>query len=286
MQRVAVVADTTCYLPEQLARAEGIHRVSLYVNWDGARSQPEAELDSLAAFYDELRSSERLPTTSQPSPGDFLAVYEPLLTDGLDVVSVHISSGLSGTSAAAAGAATLLDGGADRVTVIDSNTAAGGLGLVVLAAARRAAAGADAAGVAGAAREARDVVEQWACLDTLEYLRRGGRIGAASAWVGSTFGIKPIVTVQGEITPVERVRSAPRAMDRMVAYARECHASGADGWMVQHIQAPDQAAQLTERCREVFHTEPAYVSEVGPVLGVHTGPGLLGLAALPLGLLG
>lgn len=282
MQRVAVVADTTCYLPGAVAHANGIHLVSLHVNWGGDRSEREADLGSLTAFYDELRSVERLPTTSQPSPGDFLAVYEPLLADGMDVVSVHISSGLSGTSGAAAQAAALLEEGAGRVTVVDSQTAAGGLGLVVLAAARQAAAGADAAGVARGAHEARDHVKQWACLDTLEYLRRGGRIGAASAWVGSTFGIKPIVTVEGEITPVERVRTARRAMDRMVAYAGQRHASGADGWMVQHIQAADQAAELTRRCREIFGTEPAYVSEIGPVLGVHTGPGLIGFAALPL----
>ena len=121
----------------------------------------------------------------------------------------------------------------------------------------------------------------WFAVDTLEYLKRGGRIGGVSAWVGSTLKIKPILTVESEIRPVERVRTSARAFERLVDYARQRHASRADAWVVQHIQAPDQAELLIERCREIFEREPLFVSEVGPVIGAHIGPGLLGVGSLP-----
>jgi DegV family protein with EDD domain len=121
----------------------------------------------------------------------------------------------------------------------------------------------------------------WFAIDTLEFLKRSGRIGAASAWLGSTLKIKPILTVESEMAPVERVRTAKRSFERMVDYARDRHESGADGWVVQHIQAPDEAARLVERGREIFGTEPVFVSEIGPVIGTHVGPGLIGAGGLP-----
>src|SRR5581483_5445314 len=135
-------------------------------------------------------------------------------------------------------------GRADRVRVFDSATGAGGIALVAMAAARAARDGADLAGVEQAARSAREALKIWFAIDTLEYLRRGGRIGAASAWIGSTLKIKPILTVESEMTPVERVRPSARAFERMVDYARQRHAAGADGWVVQHIQSKDQAEKL------------------------------------------
>ena len=113
----------------------------------------------------------------------------------------------------------------------------------------------------------------WFAIDTLEYLRKGGRIGAAQAWLGSALQIKPILTLDEEITPVERVRTRRRAFERMVDYARQRHDDGADGWVVQHIQDPETARRLVEQCREIFGTEPVFVSEVGPVIGAHVGPG-------------
>jgi DegV family protein with EDD domain len=284
MPRVAVVSDTTAYLTPEVIAANGIHIVSLYVNFGGERTEREADIADYDAFYEELRSAQKLPTTSQPSVGDFVSVYEPLLADGQDVVSIHIAGGLSGTPEAARQAKETLerDGkGGDRVHVLDSRTAAGGLGLVVLAAAHRAAADGDADSVLAAALAAREELKMWFAIDTLEFLKRGGRIGAASAWIGSTLKIKPILSVESEITPVERVRTSGRAFERMVDYARQRHASGADAWVVQHIQAPDQAVELTDRCREVFSNEPVFTSELGPVLGAHTGPGLLGVGAIP-----
>jgi DegV family protein with EDD domain len=281
---VAVVSDTTAYLPDEVVRANRIHIVSLYVVFGGERTVPEAEITDYAAFFDELRSVEQLPTTSQPSVGDFIAAYEPLLAAGDDIVSIHISSGLSGTTEAARQAAEQLqrDGkGGDRVHVVDSATGAGGMGLLALAACRGRDRGDPIDQILVEVREARESLKMWFAIDTLEFLKRSGRIGAASAWLGSTLKIKPILTVESEMVPIERVRTSKRAFERMVDYARQRHSSGADAWVVQHIQAADQAAALAERCREIFGHEAVFTSEIGPVLSAHTGPGLLGVGGLP-----
>ncbi len=239
------------------------------------------------AFYERLAHDADLPTTSQPSIGDFLAVWEPLLDAGHDVVSIHLAGGISGTCEAARQAHGLLAerGLGERVEVIDGETACGGMGLLVLAACAAARSGADMRAVAERVREARRALKIWFCLDTLEYLRRGGRVGKAQAWLGGTLKIKPILSLEYEIVPVERVRTAGRAFERMVAYAQELHDNGADGWVVQHIQAPEQSQRLIERCREIFDSEPVFTSEVGPVIGTYTGPGLIGVGAIPRSLL-
>jgi DegV family protein with EDD domain len=284
MSDVAIVTDSTAYMPADLIERHGVHVVPLYVVFEGDRPVPEVEITDYDEFFEELRRAERLPTTSQPSVGDFTSAYEPLLADGREVVSIHISGGLSGTPEAARQAKEALerDGrGGDRVEVVDSTTAAGGLGFMVLAAAKAAADGADAKQVAAAVAEARAELKMWFAIDTLEFLKRGGRIGAASAWIGSTLKVKPILTVENEMTPVERVRTSSRAFERMLDYARQRADSGAGAWSAQHINAPDQCAALVERGTEVFGHGPTIVSEIGPVLAVHTGPGLLGIGALP-----
>jgi DegV family protein with EDD domain len=284
MPRVTVVSDTTAYLPEEVVEANQIKLVSLYINWGGERTERESDIADIDKFMDDLRTGDQLPTTSQPSVGDFMAAYEPLLADGGEVVSIHISGGISGTVESARQAAQQLerDGkGGERVHVMDSATAAGGLGIVALAAARSAARGNGAEQVQADAQEARDALKMWFAIDTLEFLKRSGRIGGAAAWIGSTLRIKPILTLEYEMTPVERVRTRKRAFERMVDYARQRKESGADGWVVQHIQTGGEAERLVEACREVYGCEPAFVSEVGPVLAVHTGPGLLGVGGVP-----
>jgi DegV family protein with EDD domain len=283
MARVAVVTDSTAYLPEDQVARNGLHVVPLYVVFGGDRTVPETEITDYPAFFEELRTAESLPTTSQPSVGDFTSVYEPLLAAGQDIVSIHISGGLSGTPEAARQAAEALERegkGGERVRVIDSTTAAGGLGMVVLAAASVAVRGGSLEEVEVRASEARAGLKMWFALDTLEFLKRGGRIGAASAWIGSTLKVKPILTVENEMTPVERVRTSGRMFERMLEYARQRHASGADLWAVQHINAPDQCNRLEEGCREIFGRDPLIVSEIGPVLSAHTGPGLLGVGSI------
>jgi DegV family protein with EDD domain len=278
----AVVCDTTAYLPTELVAQRGIQTISLYVSADGELER-ESEISDFHDFYERLRASESGATTSQPSIGDFLSVYEPLLAEGREVVSIHISAGISGTFEAAGQARERLieeDKGGERLHLMDSRTAAGGMGLCALGAASAAAAGADAEGVLARAEETRQSLKMWFAIDTLEYLRRGGRIGAARAWIGGALKIKPILTLEEEITPVERVRTRARALERLRGYARQRKDSGAYGWVVQYIQDKETADALIEDCYEIFGCDPAFISEVGPVLGAHVGPGLLGVGSV------
>jgi DegV family protein with EDD domain len=284
---VAVVTDSTSYLPRDVVAARGIHEVSLYVS-DGDGQRRELDISDYARFYADLRAATDLPTTSQPSIGDFAAVYEPLAAAGRDVVSVHISGGISGTVESARRAATEVAAQhpGRRIEVVDSTVSAGALGLVVLAAAARAEASGDAAAVVAATEAAIAAMRFWFAVDTLEYLRRGGRIGAAQAWLGGALKIKPILTLDGQITPIERVRTSRRAFERMVEYMRTRAADGADAWVVQHVQSPEVAERLIEQGHAIYGCEPAFVSEVGPVIGAHVGPGLIGFGGIPRALLG
>jgi DegV family protein with EDD domain len=281
---VAIVSDTCHYLPRELVDANRIHEVSLYVHWLN-RAQRESEITDYDQYYQHLRSARELPTTSQPSIGDFLAVYRPLIEEGKEIVSIHLAGGMSGTVASAQQAREQLGEHAGRVHVIDSESACGGQGLVVLAAAAAAYAGQDGEAVAAHTRDARKRLKMWFAIDTLEYLRRGGRIGGAQAWLGATLQIKPILTVESEITPIERVRTSRRALQRLVELMGTRAEDGADGWMVQHIQAASEAEELLSRGTEIFGSPPVATSEIGPVIGTHVGPGLLGVGALPRSLL-
>ena len=282
MPSTAVVADTTSYLPPELIQQHDVRLVSLYVGIEGEHER-ESDIDDLQGFYERLRSSDQQVTTSQPSVGDFISVYEPLLADGKEIVSIHISSGISGTYESAMQARERLtaDGkGGERIVVCDSRTGAGGMGLMVLAAANAAEKGANAAEANERAEAVRKELKIWFVVDTLDYLRRGGRIGAARHWIGTTLKIKPILTLEDEITPIERVRTRSRAFERMVDYARQRHEAGADAWVVQHVQDPETAGRLVEASRPIFGKDPVFTSEIGPVLGAHVGPGLIGVGGV------
>ena len=233
-----MITDSTTYLPESMIDGLGIERVSLYVGWSGEMKR-EDEYDDLEAFYRRLRESPTLPTTSQPSIGDFEAKFEPALRAGNDIASVHIAGGISGTCDTAREAARSLAGKGieGRIEVIDGQTGAGGLGCLVLAAASAARLGSTIDEVVEEVHRTRRQLEMWFCLDTLEYLRRGGRIGAAQALVGTALRIKPILTFGTEITPVDKVRTKSRALQRMDSYLEELHERGASDWMVQHAQS-------------------------------------------------
>jgi DegV family protein with EDD domain len=286
MPDVAIVVDTTHYMPRQMVEDNGMHQVSLYVN-SGDEHEREIDMPDFDAFYERLRSAAQLPTTSQPSIGDFLSVYEPLVEGGQDIVSVHLSGGISGTveSARQAAADLLARKPQRRIEVVDTRSACGAIGLDALAGAAAARAGGDIDAVTARVRASIEARKIWFAVDTLEFLKRGGRIGTAQAWLGGALKIKPILTCDGEITPIERVRTSSRAFERMVDYLRSRHDDGCDAWVVQHIQAAEQAEALVERGRAIFGSEPLFVSEIGPVIGTHVGPGLLGVGGIPSSLL-
>ncbi|CAA9501688.1 MAG: DegV family protein [uncultured Solirubrobacteraceae bacterium] len=279
---VAVVTDTTHYMPGEVVESAGIHLVPLYVNWPDGRTARETELPGFQPFYDELITAKDLPTTSQPSVGDFLAVYEPLLERGDDILSIHLSGTLSGTVESAEQArAHLVDQGIDpgRIAVMDSTTGCAGHGEVALAAASAARAGASVEEALAAARRCREGVVIIFAVDTLEYLRRGGRIGAASAYLGTALKVKPILTFDGTLRPVTRVRTSSRAVEHLAGHLAERREQGCDAFVVQHVQAPEQAARMADRGREIFGADAEYISEIGPVVGTHVGPGLIGVSA-------
>jgi fatty acid kinase fatty acid binding subunit len=269
------VTDSTPCLPPELVERWDIRQVSLYVGW-GTERRREEDID-VDAFYARLRESVELPSTSQPSVGDFLAYFEPLVGAGRDVISVHIAGSLSGTCESAREAAKVVadKGLPGRVEVVDSQTGAGGLGCLVIAACRAAEQGSGLDAVADAVRRARKTLDLWFCLNTLEYLRRGGRIGAAQSLVGTALKLKPILTFDTEIAPIGRVRTRKRARERMVAYLHELHERGASDWIVQHAQSAEDAEYLVEQGTAIFGDAPLFCTQVGPVLGAHLGAGML-----------
>jgi DegV family protein with EDD domain len=281
---VALVSDSCHYLPRSIVESCGIQQVPLYVH-RGGEAVRESEITDYDEYYRRLGSENDLPTTSQPSIGDFLAVYEPLTAAGHEIVSIHLSGGISGTFRSAEQAREQLGDAAAQVHVLDSATAAGGQGLMLMAAAAAVRSGADAASAAEQARQARAKLKLWFAVDTLEYLRRGGRIGGAQAWMGTALKIKPVLSIESQIEPIERVRTSKKAFERLLGLLEDCRDRGCDGWVVQHIQAPDQAAELAARGTEIFGIGPVYTSELGPVIGTHVGPGLLGTGGVPRSLL-
>ncbi len=289
MTDVAVVTDSSACLPAALVDSLGITVVSRYYDIGGG---PLRELDfdgDFGRFYAELDASKSVATTLAPPVEDFVVIFDRLLQQHSAVVAVLGSSHFSDTCSVARQASARLQSegrGGERVVVIDSAGAIGHMGVQALAGAQAAAAGEDGAGVVAAVRRARQEVRQWVVLDTLEYLRRGGRIGTAAAWVGSALDLKPILLVESELRPVERVRTRRRAIERLVELMRQRRAVGADRWFVQHASAHEDAQQLAERLAGLFGTEPLFVSEVGPAMAIHGGPGALSAGGLPGAALG
>jgi len=281
---VAVVTDSSGYLPGALVDSLGITVVSLYYDVGGGALR-ESEFDGdFGRFYAALDPSKSVATTSAPTVEDFVVVFERLLQQHSAVVSVLISSGISETCSVARQAAERLEsqgGAGERVVVIDSSGLGGHLGLQTLAAARAAAGGADLQGVIERVREARTEIRGWALIDTLEYLRRSNRVGTAAAWIGSALDLKPILLIESELRAIERVRTHKRGVDRLIEMMRQRRALGADRWFVQHAYAHEEAKRLAERLAELFGTEPEFVSEVGPVVATHVGPGTLLVGGLP-----
>ena len=273
---VAVVTDSTAYLPPGMADAHGIAEVPLHVVL-GSRTGAEGLQVSPGDVASALAERRLQVSTSRPTPAEFAACYRALGTTS--IVSVHLSAELSGTYDAAVLAAGEVAPDGVEVLVVDSRMLAMGLGFAVVAAAEAAASGADAQEVAAAAvaRAARTDVVFY--VDTLEHLRRGGRIGAAAALVGAALAVKPLLHVaDGRIAPLEKVRTASKALARLEAIAVERAGDGPVDVAVHHLAAADKASALLDRLRaRVPALVSSHVSEVGAVVGAHVGPGLLGV---------
>jgi DegV family protein with EDD domain len=277
--RVVVVTDSTAYLPEGLADRLSIRVVRLQVVL-GGRSGAEGA-DVTPADVASALSAWVPVSTSRPTPAELAAVYRSALDGGASgIVSLHLSRELSGTWDSARTAAK--EAGSDRVRVVDSRSTAMGLGFPVLAAASAAADGASLEEVYAAAVATAERTTTLFCVDTLEHLRRGGRIGAAQALLGTALSVKPILHVQeGRIVPLEKVRTASKGVARLEALAVAAAGAGPVDLAVHHLAAPDRAAALTERLRvRLPGLRDLHSSELGAVVGAHVGPGVLGVVVV------
>ncbi|MBW8767106.1 MAG: DegV family protein, partial [Geodermatophilales bacterium] len=278
---VAVVTDSTAYLPEDLVSDLGIEVVPLYVVLAGRSGREGCDIGP-ADVARAMAARGQSVSTSRPTTGDFVAAYRRTLDAGADrVVSIHLSAELSGTWDAARMAASQV--GEHLVTVVDSRSTAMGLGFAVLAAARAASSGADAEAVTEIARRTAGATRIFFVVDTLEHLRRGGRIGAAAAVLGSALAVKPVLhMLDGRVVPLEKVRTSARALHRLVQRAVEEAGDGPVSVAVHHLAAAERAERLAAEMKERLpELQELHVSELGAAIGAHVGPGAVGIVVSP-----
>ena len=274
MQQVRIVTDSTCDLPLSTCEELGISVVPLNLHFGEIVYRDQYDLDS-DQFLTLLAKSPEMPKTTQPAPARFEETYLQLGKDGDQIVSIHLSSKMSGTMHSAEIAR---DAVRSRrvVDVVDSRSASLGLGLVVLAAARLAIAGASAHEVASHARRLAENVHIMFFVDTLEYLQKGGRIGRARALLGTLLSIRPVLRLEdGEIHPVERVRTRSKGIDRLVAYVEVF--PQLDSLAIVHSNSFTDVETLLNRLEPIYPRERIRVGQYGPVIGTHAGPGGLGV---------
>lgn len=278
MSVVRIVTDSTADLPASIVKEYGITVVPLKVFFG-----EEVYLDGVTLhnrdFYQKMAASKDLPTTSQPSPAEFVAHYEPLIQEGAEIISIHISAAMSGTMQSALLAKTMLN--YDGLEILDSLTVSVGLGQMVLAAARAAREGRSGDEIISLIRGIMAEQQVFFMADTLDNLQRGGRIGKAQAFFGSLLNIKPVLTFKdGSVYPQEKVRGRLKAMDRLAQIAYE-RAQG-DPVQCMLVHSNDRAAlmQLQEKMLARLNITEIIVCELGPVVGTHGGPGIVGFATI------
>ena len=272
---VKVITDSTADLPPALAEELGITVVPLNVHFGTEVYRDGVEITA-DEFYRRLVTASRLPTTSQPTPGDFLSAYDEMGQTTDEIISVHISAKLSGTMNSATQALEEY-AGSSRIEIVDSMQGSMGLGVVAIAAAEAASSGGGLDDVVAETRAAIPKVGFMGLVDTLEYLEKGGRIGKAQAFVGSLLRIKPLLTIRdGEAHPLERARTRAKGVDRM------CELVQAEmplkDLAVVYTTTPDEARALAQRLQSFLPQGEVILSQVGPVVGTYLGPGVLGVA--------
>jgi DegV family protein with EDD domain len=277
MGKVVVVTDSTAYIPSPLILKHGIRVVPLSLVWgnevfrDGVDMMP-------AEFYARLKTAKVMPSTSQPSPDDFKKVFAPIVEAGNAVLAVLLSSQLSGTVDSAVQAKQAFPN--PKIEIVDTLTTAMALGFTTLAAARAVQGGADLAEAAQVARQAVADSGVIFVVDTLEFMRRGGRIGGAAAFLGAALNMKPLLTLhEGKVEVLDKVRTKGKAVDRMLEIIEQ-QIGTRRPLRIGTLQAAaeEEAKALLERAKNRFHPEETVFSEVSPVIGTHVGPGTIGLA--------
>ena len=276
MSRVVVVTDSSANVPADLVQRLDIRIVPVLLAMNGQTFRDGVDITS-GEVYHRQRTSKILPTTSAPSVGDFLRTYATAAKDASGILSVHLSPKFSAIYSVAVTASQLVDG--VPIRHLDCHTAAMGQGFVALEAARAAAAGADLEAVEARAKEVAGKMNLLATIDTLEYLHRGGRIGGAATLVGTVLQIKPVLYVaDGHVDVFAKPRTKSRAIRLMLeevvkqADNRPLHAA------ILHADVPEEAEALKQKVAEQSDCAELYITELTPVMGAHTGPGVLGIA--------
>ncbi len=280
MTKVAIVTDSTATIPTELLGSYPVQVVPLQVIWgdetflDGLDIQP-------ADFYQRLKHTKVMPTTSQPSPAAFIKVYQKLLDEGYSILSVHISAALSGTVDSALQAKAHFANA--PIEVINSRLTSMAMGFPVMLAARAAAQNATLQECKVLVERAMEQSGVCFVVNTLEFLHRGGRIGGAAAFLGTALNLKPLLELrEGRIEAIERVRTMGKAVDRLIALTEErIGARTPIRLAALHAHAPAEARELLARARERFgltDVSETFIADISPVLGTHTGPGAMGLA--------
>lgn len=282
MNRIAIVTDSTADLPIEIAKEYNITVVPLKVNFQD-KSYTEGVDITNQEFYEKLEKADLLPTTSQPSPADFIAKYDELIENGYDsIISIHISDKLSGTRQSATIAGSELSEKITNFSTVDSMQVTVGIGLVVKIAAESAAQNKSYDEVLADTKQAVENVKLYALVDTLKYLEKGGRIGKARAIAGSLLNIKPILTMNnGEIVDKDKVRTRKKGIAEIVDLAKKFKdTNGTIRYAISHSMALDEAKKLEETLLAEVGVKSEFISEVGSVVGTHIGPGALFISFL------
>ena len=277
---IHLVTDSTANLTPELKSDFNVHTISLKLCVGDQTFDEEGGITQ-EEFFRLLERVDTTPTTSQPSAGEFIELYERLTGGGDEVISIHISEGLSGTVPNAIAAAQEV--APDRISVVDSRTAAIGLILMVVAAGEAIAAGQDRAQVVDMLARMVEESEAIFYVEDLAYLHKGGRIGGAARFIGTLLNIKPILYIDGgKIEALDKERTTRRAKARMLDEIAQRMGQRPVRVAVGHIRAPEAAAEMADRARARLNCVSSYITEIGPAIGSHLGPGFLGLAACPL----
>lgn len=279
MSKVAVVTDSTAYIPNDLVKKHNITVAPQVLIWDDKTYRDGVDIQS-SEFFARLKTAKTMATTSQVSVADMQSIFQNLVDQGFDVLGVFISAKLSGTIQSATQARDLMGTAGEKVSIVDSNSTAMGMGFQALSAARAADGGAGIKDCVALAEKAREHTGVFFAVDTLEFLHRGGRIGGAQRFVGTLLNMKPILAVQeGRVEGIERIRTKNKAHDRVLEMVME-QAKGKSPIRIAtlHANAPEDAKALLEKAEKELNPVESIFSEVSPVVANHAGPGTVGLA--------
>jgi DegV family protein with EDD domain len=279
MTKIAIISDSTAYLPAELIKQYAITIVPLVVIWDEKTFEDGIDIQS-AEFYTRLKTSKSMPSTSQVSVGNMHAAFMNLADQGFDVLGIFISSKLSGTIQSAEQAKEMMGAGRDKVTIVDSGATSMNLGFHVLAVARALENGASLSDCLAILEKIRENSGVFFAVDTLEFLHRGGRIGGAQRFIGSALNLKPILTLKdGKVEGIERIRTKTKAHDRLIELVAEKVKGKSNIRLATlHANAGEEAKALLDRAAKKINPIETLFTEVSPVIGTHTGPGTVGLA--------